>query len=410
MLNRFRPSTRYPSQIWLLFGGTLTGSAGLSLIWPYLTITIRERAHIPLTQITLLFMLQSGAALLATTLLGPIMDRFGRKRPMLLGLLTSGLVLAAMSQAVTLAHWAVLLALYGAVNMMFRIGSYAMVADLVESDQRASVYALLRMGDNLGIVLGPAMGGVLASVSYTLSYLIAASTQFVLLFMVGAVIHETLAGRESESSASVIRSSGGYGVLLRDRAFLSVWGLYILVQVANSIVFMLLGLYVKESYQISEARFGLIVGANAVMVVALQYGVTRRTTRYAALPVMALGALFYAGGSGIFALSQGFAGFLLGMIVLTCGELVIVPTATAYSANLAPPHMRARYMGAFSLSFRIGAGIGPLAGGLLSDQIAPVATWYGGMLSCLIAAAGFAFLARRWASVRVVEPEIQVSG
>ncbi len=313
-----------------------------------------------------------------------------------------------MSQAITLAHWAVLLALYGGVNMMFRIGSYAMVADLVESDRRANVYALLRMGDNLGIVIGPTMGGLLAAVSYTLSYLIAASTQLVLLFMVGAVIHETLAGREPDSSAA--RSSGGYGSLLRDRAFLSVWGLYILVNVASSMVFMLLGLYVKENYQITEARFGMIVGANAVMVVALQYGVTRRTIRSAALPVMASGALFYACGLGIYALSQGFAGFLLGMIVMTCGELLLVPTATAYSANLAPAHMRARYMGAFSLSFRIGAGIGPVMGGLLSDQIAPVATWYGGMISCLMAAAGFAFLARRWASVRAIEPEIQVSG
>jgi MFS family permease len=408
MLSRFRGSAHYPSQIWLLFWGTLTGSAGLSLIWPYLTITIRERAHVPLTQITLLFVLQSAASLLATTLLGPIMDRFGRKRPMLIGLLTSGLVLAAMSQAATLTHWAVLLALYGMVNMMFRIGSYAMVADLVESDQRASVYALLRMGDNVGIVIGPTLGGILASVSYTLSYLMAASTQFVLLFMVSAVIHETLAQHEPDSSAE--RSSGGYGALLRDRAFFSVWGLYILVQIANSMVFMLLALYVKENYQITEARFGMIVGVNAVMVVALQYGVTRRTTRYAALPVMAFGALFYAGGSGIFALSQGFGGFLLGMIILTCGELLLVPTATAYSANLAPPHMRARYMGAFSLSFRIGAGIGPLAGGLLSDQIAPVATWYGALISCLIATAGFGYLARRRASGRALEPEIQVLG
>ncbi len=410
MVNRFRFSTRYPSQIWLLFWGTLTGSVGLSLIWPYLTITIRERAHIPLTQITLLFMLQAAAAFLATALLGPIMDRFGRKRPMLIGLLASGLVLVAMSQAVTLAHWAVLLALYGMVNTMFRIGSYAMVADLVESDQRANVYALLRMGDNLGIVIGPTVGGVLASVSYALSYLIAASTQFVLLFIVGVVIHETLAGRDTHSSTETARSDSGYGTLLRDRAFLNVWGFYILVNIASAMVFMLLGLYVKENYHITEARFGLIVGANAVMVVAFQYAVTRRTIGYAPLPVMALGALFYASGLGIYALSQGFAGFLLGMIVMTCGELLLVPTATAYSANLAPPHMRARYMGAFSLSFRIGAGIGPVMGGLLSDQIAPVATWYGGMISCLIAAAGFGMLARRWASVRATRPDIQVSG
>jgi MFS family permease len=78
------------------------------------------------------------------------------------------------------------------------------------------------------------------------------------------------------------------------------------------------------------------------------------------------------------------------------GELLLVPTATALVANIAPPEMRARYIGVFSLSFRVAAGIGPVLGGLLSDHLAPVATWYGGMAVCLAAAGGFFALARRW--------------
>jgi MFS family permease len=102
---------------------------------------------------------------------------------------------------------------------------------------------------------------------------------------------------------------------------------------------------------------------------------------------------------GGFAISRSFAGFLAGMVIMTAGELLLVPTATALVAGIAPEGMRARYMGAFSLSFRIGAGIGPVLGGVLNDAIAPSATWYGSMAACLVAAAGF-WLTRQTISVR----------
>jgi MFS family permease len=388
----------YPPQIWLLFWGSLLGSTGQALVWPFLTIYIRERLDVPLTTITLLFTLQSAMGFAATTVFGPLMDRFGRKWPMVVGLVASGLTLFFMSRAATLVEWAVLLPLYAIVNALFRIGSYTMVADLMGPERRASVYALLRMGDNTGIVSGPALGGFLVSEMYALPYYLGAVLQIALAVLVSLMIHETLS-RSSRAvpvgTAPVPAAGGGYGTLLHDQRFLAIWGPYILVMIASSMVWVLLGLHVKENYGINEGRFGLIVGTNAGMVVLLQYATTRVTDRYAPLPVSALGALLYAAGLGAFGLSHSFAGFLAGMVVLTLGEMSLVPTLTALVADIAPAQMRARYMGVFSLSFRIGAGIGPVIGGLLNEHIAPSATWYGGAVICVVAAAGFRLAARR---------------
>jgi len=84
------------------------------------------------------------------------------------------------------------------------------------------------------------------------------------------------------------------------------------------------------------------------------------------------------------------------------GTRLIAPTGTALVANIAPPDMRARYIGLYSLSFRVAQGIGPVVGGFLSDQIAPVATWYGGIVICLLAYLGFFSLSKRWH--RLVQP------
>jgi hypothetical protein len=67
MLDRIRRSTEgCPRQFWLLFWGMLISAAGGSMIWPFLTIYMRQRLHIPLTTVTLLLTLNSAAGLAGT--------------------------------------------------------------------------------------------------------------------------------------------------------------------------------------------------------------------------------------------------------------------------------------------------------------------------------------------------------
>ncbi|HAY84461.1 MAG TPA: hypothetical protein DCY42_05935 [Chloroflexi bacterium] len=83
------------------------------------------------------------------------------------------------------------------------------------------------------------------------------------------------------------------------------------------------------------------------------------------------------------------------MVILTSGELLLVPTATTVAANLAPLNMRGRYMSLYSLAWQLAAGIGPLFGGILNDTISPQAIWYGGGVIGLIATLNFVRMLRR---------------
>jgi MFS family permease len=218
-------TSQFTSHVWLLFWGSLFSSTGIALVWPFLTIYIREQLDVPLTTITLLFTLQSITGFVTTALVSPIMDRVGRKWPMALALFTSGLTMIMMSRASELWHWALLLSLYGMQNTVFRIGCYTMVTDLVEPARRSEVYALLRMGDNVGIAAGPALGGFLVAVAYTLSFYLAAVVQTVIAILIGAFLTETLPASSPENDAVITRP--GYGPLLRDHVFLTTWGLYV---------------------------------------------------------------------------------------------------------------------------------------------------------------------------------------
>jgi MFS family permease len=371
----------------------LISATGGGMVWPFLTIYIRQHLDIPLTTVALLLTLNSVAGLLSTSLAGPLVDRLGRKGVMFVSVSASCLVYLTMPLAGNFAQWAVLIILLGAVGPPFRVGSNAMVADLVEPEGRANAYALLRIGNNLGIAIGPMIGGFVAAVSYSWAFLIAATADAIFALLLLLTVKETLP--QAESASAEVSGDVGYGLLLRDRHFLAFCLISALAVVPASIMMVLLPVYAKEQYGVIESQYGFIMATNAAMVVFFQYPVTRVTKRYPHVPVLAVGTLLYGLGVGSVALGQGFIAFLVSMIVTTLGELILVPTGTALAANLSPPDMRGRYMGVYGLTWSLAFGVGPVIGGLLNDNIAPVAIWYGALVMGLLATAGFVLLSNQ---------------
>ena len=108
--------------------------------------------------------------------------------------------------------------------------------------------------------------------------------------------------------------------------------------------------------------------------------------------MITLGMFLYTLGTGSVAFSTGFFGFLLSIIIVTIGELIIVPTSSAYVANRAHPEMRGRYMGIYNFSWSFARGVGPLLGGFLSDSFGPVSIWYGGFIIGTLSSFGLLLL------------------
>ena len=143
-----------------------------------------------------------------------------------------------------------------------------------------------------------------------------------------------------------------------------------------------------------KVPMGLIPTTNALMVVFFQVFITRITRKYPPLPVMALGSLLYAIGVGSVALGGSFIAFWASMVIMTLGELMLMPTASTYVAHLAPADMRGRYMSISGLTWNVAYGLAPVTGGYLSDNIAPRAIWIGGLVTGLAAFLGLFLLAK----------------
>lgn len=391
-LNQLR--SFYPNQFWLLFIGNLISTIGTSMIWPFMMIYASEQLDLPLTAVTSLLTLNSAMSLLASFAAGSLTDRVGRRGVMIVGLALHGVTYFFYTMADNIAMFALLMAVSGFVSPVYRIGVDAMIADLIPQEKRVDAYALQRMGHNFGIAIGPSIGGFLASQSYAITFSFAAAGLIIYSLLTLLFVKETRPALEP--AASMIKERfGGYGKVLKDRMFMAISVGFTINTIGASMVFVLLSVYAKSQFGIPENQYGFITATNALIVVLFQVLVTRVSRRYPSYRVMTLGSLFYSLGVGSVALGGSFWAFWASMVIMTAGELLLVPTTTTEVANLAPADMRGRYMSVYGLSWGIASGVGPLFGGFLSDTIAPRAMWVGGALIGLLSVSLFAYLALR---------------
>jgi MFS family permease len=380
MYRNFRSLYRqYHPQFWLIVFGNLLSTAGASMIMPFLLIYATRKLGIPLSTAVTLVAINAGTALLSSFLAGFLADKAGRKVILNISLTISGLTYLVMRFAVTYPSLAALMVLIGFSNALYSVGADAMLADLVPTEKRADGYAIHRILNNAGFAIGPAVGGFLAASSYNLAFLAGASGMLIYSVLVFFLARETLA-TQSPDAIRVEPSLGGYGRVFQDGRYLAFIGVFSLGLITPGMLWVLLAVYTKNYFGMPENIYGWIPTTNAVMCVFVQYTVTRITQRHQTLPVMAAGMLIYAIGVGSVALMSGFWGFWASMVVLTFGELTLIPTASKFVADLAPADMRGRYMSLYWLAWGLSRFAAPLIGGALDSFTGPRSIWVGGFV------------------------------
>ncbi len=391
MLESFNKARReYPPQFWLLFWGLLISTIGASMIWPFLMVFVSKRLALPLTAAASVMAFNSTAAVIFTFVAGPVTDKLGRKGVMVVSLLGNGLVYLLYLNASTYWHFAAAATLAGVFNPLFRVGADAMLADLIPEHNRIDAYSLLRLSNNLGVAIGPAIGGFLASTSYTVAFLCAAGGMCLYGLLMLITGRETIPSKTSEEQVpQVSRKFGGYPDIFRDRPYILFILNFTLIQICAAFVWILLSVYSNQQYGMPESQYGFLPTLNGLMIVLMQLWITDQTRRRSTFSMMALGSAFYGLATFSIAFMTGFWGFMFSMVIMTIGEMILMPTSSTFAANMAPADMRGRYMSLYTLTWAVSTGVGSIFGGFLSDSLGPRSIWYGGGVIGLVSVIGF---------------------
>lgn len=380
----------YPSQLWILVLATFVDRLGTSLVFPFFTLYVSHRFGAGMTQIGLIFGLFYGASLVGGTIGGALVDRVGRKGILIFGLVASALSSLWMGLAPSFPMFVVAAIVAGTMAETGGPARPAMVADLLPPEKRAQGFGLLRVAANLALTVGPALGGFLATQNYLFLFVGDAVSSLITAAIVLVTLRETRpAAPEGAPQESMALAFAGYINVVRHRAFVWFLAASALMTVVYMQMYTTLSIYLRGTHDVTERGYGILLSLNAALVVLFQFPVTRRISRHNPVLIMAAGTALYAVGFGLYGITTTYLLFLSAIVIVTLGEMLVMPVGGAIVAQLAPDEMRGRYMAMFNFGWVIAAASGPFLAGLVMDNTDPRWIWFLAFAAALAAASAF---------------------
>jgi len=367
-----------PRAAWVLFAGTFINRFG-GFVVPFLTLYLTGQGYSVIAA-GLAVSAYGVGNLLASLVGGHLADRLGRRETIVISMFCAAAAMLLLSQAHALSLIVALTFVTGLVSEAYRPAASALLTDLVPAGQRLTAFAALRVTFNAGFAFGPATAGLLAAYGYVWLFVGDALTSalfgLIALLALPRVIERSVNGHAKWREVLI--------VLRGDKRFQQL----LLANFAVSLVFMQMastfGLFVT-GLGFSASTYGLIISLNGALIVLFELPLTTFTRRFPARKVMALGYALIGGGFALNYFAHSVPALVACMAVITLGEMLSLPMASAYIADLAPPHMRGRYMGVNGMTWALALIVGP-AGGMKLFAFNPAAFWIGcGTLGILAA-------------------------
>ena len=367
----------YPRPFWVLFAGTLVNRLGM-VVLPFLALFLTSERGLTIPQATLVVGLYGAGAFSAGFVGGWLSDAVGR-RPVLVGSLLGGAALiVALPRAEGLAAIAALTFAFGVVSEAYRPAVSASVADLVPEGQRTRAYALLYWAINLGVAIGPALGGLLAErVGFASLFLLDGLTMAAYAGIVWAGVPETRPTASSGAGSSGREARAprrGLATALRDGHLLALAAVTLAVGAAFQQGFSTLPL-VMDGQGLGESVYGLVIAVNGAVIVVLSLPLARWAERHVGPGLLAGSVLLIGAGLGAMAWASSFWPYAAATAVMTIGEILFIPIMPTLVARRAPARLQGTYQGVYHSGWGLSKMVGPPLGGLVLAAVGGTALW-----------------------------------
>ena len=307
---------------------------------------------------------------------GPLSDQFGRRRPLVVGLVLYLLASVACALAPTIELLVVLRLVQGLAGAAGIVIARAVARDLYSGRRLVIIFSRLVLVNGLAPILAPVVGGQLALVtSWRGIFLVLAGFGVVLLTAGLFGVPESLPP-QGRRAGGVRDTLGSFRTLLADRLFVAV---VVSAGLAGASMFAYIAgatFVLQQLYGMSTQQFSFAFGANALGIMVLSQLGAHLAHQWSPHRVLALGlVLNLVGALGLLASVLVAVGlpFLLGSLFVMVSALGLVfPTSTALALADHPDRAGAASSLLGLGQYVLGAVVAPLVGLGRQDTAVPL--------------------------------------
>src|SRR4051812_12294097 len=341
----------------IIFLTILVNLIGFGIIIPLLPFYATTFGASPLT-VGLLFASFSLAQLFASPVLGAWSDRWGR-RPILIFSLIGTVVSFVM---LALAHS---LAMLFAARIVDGLSggnittARAYIGDIATEENRARSFGMLGAAFGLGFIIGPALGGLFAHISYTAPIWAAAAITVAATLLAWLWLPETV-HRVDAVAGSPWRALRDLSHRADLRLLFSIdflyWGSFAVYQTT----FALFG---ARRFGFDAMHVGYLLAAFGFLGVLVQVGLVGPVVgRLGERKTLTVGLLFAAAGWGGSAMTHALPVFIAMLVPGAIGIGLCNPSLVSLVSRAAGKHEQGRVQGAAGALESLGRAIGPVWG------------------------------------------------
>ncbi|CAI8772877.1 putative MFS family arabinose efflux permease [Pseudomonas sp. IT-196MI5] len=355
--------TTYSPLIRRLLICSLTIVVSRAITSPLLTLFVSDKLGLNQQDVGLLL----GIAVFVATLLslygGYIIDRFEKRRLLILAMLSSAIGLVLLTFAENLYLTTMTLIVTETASALFLIGSKAILSENLPVGQRAKAFSLSYTLTNIGYAIGPMLGVVIAGLYTSAPFLIAAAIAFFSIFLMAGIAKDPVRSSVTGQAQSFLKT---LITLKNDRTLIMFTAGCLLSTVVHGRFTFYLSQYLLATSDSKNTMdvMAALLACNALSVILLQYQIGRFLKREQLRQWIVAGTgLFILGLIG-FSLADSLVSWCVAMFIFTLGEMIIYPAEFLFVDTLAPEELRGSYYGAQNLA-ALGGALSPVISGIL---------------------------------------------
>ncbi len=377
-----------PRPVWWLALVMFVNRCGTMVI-PFLTVYLTSARGFTLEEAGYVMAAFGTGSILGSYVGGRLADRFGSHYVQFFSLLLNGIMFIVLGQMHTLVQFAVCIFVLSSVGEAFRPANSVAIAGYGNDQNRIRCYSLNRLAINLGWSIGPAVGGVLASINYGLLFWVDGLT----CIAASAILLLFLERSPRKEKATVPKATEKIISAYRDRPFLRGMFYLFLIALAFFQLFSVIPAYYKIQMHLNEAVIGWILAMNGLLIAAIEmvlvYKLDGRrpslTYIMTGAALIALSFLFYEAG-------KTAAVAVVSMIIVTVGEMFLFPFMNNFWVKRSNESNRGQYASVYTMAWAGASVLAPTLATQVAARAGFSTLWGLDFLFCMMASTGFYFL------------------